>query len=66
MAVHKRKWKSAQGVQTNWYYVFDAPGSTVKTALSGLLKEFFTESWSESARAQDAAALPRENTSTPT
>lgn len=28
MAVRKRKWKTAQGVQIAWSYVFDAPGST--------------------------------------
>jgi len=25
MAIRKRKWKTAQGVQTAWSYVFDAP-----------------------------------------
>src|SRR5579871_6258759 len=54
MAVYKRKWKSAHGVQTNWYYVFDAPGST-RDNRRQILKSGFTSK----KEAQDAEAERR-------
>src|SRR5437764_10865378 len=54
MAVHKRKWKSTEGLKTNWYYVFDGPGST-RDNRRQILKSGFTSK----KEAQDAEAARR-------
>src|SRR5579862_336274 len=54
MAVHKRKWKSAQGVQTNWYYVFDGPGSTRDNR-----RQILKSGYASKKEAQDAEAERR-------
>jgi integrase len=54
MAVHKRKWKSATGVQTNWYYVFDAPGSTRQDR-----RQILKSGFASKKEAQDAEAERR-------
>ena len=54
MAIHKRKWKSSSGTQTNWYYVFDAPGST-RDSRRQILKSGFASK----KEAQDAEAERR-------
>jgi Arm DNA-binding domain len=51
MAVYKRKWKSAHGVQTNWYYVFDAPGSTRDNR-----RQILKSGYASKKEAQDAEA----------
>src|SRR5579862_6949383 len=54
MAVHKRKWKSASGTQTNWYYVFDAPGSTRESR-----RQILKSGFASKKEAQDAEAERR-------
>ncbi len=54
MAIRKRKWKTAQGVQTAWSYVFDAPGSTRKSS-----KQIFESGFASKKEAQDAEAARR-------
>jgi integrase len=54
MAVYKRKWKSAHGVQTNWYYVFDAPGSTRENR-----RQILKSGYASKKEAQDAEAERR-------
>jgi integrase len=54
MAVHKRKWKSTQGVQTAWYYVFDAPGSTRESR-----RQILKSGFASKKEAQDAEAERR-------
>src|ERR1700751_4845958 len=54
MAVHKRKWKSASGVQTSWYYVFDAPGSTRENR-----RQILKSGFASKKEAQDAEAERR-------
>src|SRR3984957_19233480 len=49
MAIRKRKWKTAQGVQTAWSYVFDAPGSTRENR-----KQIFESGFESKKEATDA------------
>jgi integrase len=54
MAIRKRKWKTAQGVQTAWSYVFDAPGSTRTNR-----KQIFESGFASKKEAQDAETARR-------
>lgn len=54
MAIRKRKWKTAQGVQTAWSYVFDAPGSTRENR-----KQIYESGFESKKEAQDAEAERR-------
>src|SRR3984957_14243247 len=49
MAIRKRKWKTAQGGQTAWSYVFDAPGSTRENR-----KQIFESGFESKKEATDA------------
>jgi len=60
MAVHKRKWKSANGVQTNWYYVFDAPGSTRQDRRQILKSGFASKKEAQDAEAERRISAQRE------
>src|SRR5580698_982674 len=60
MAVHKRKWKSAQGVQTNWYYVFDGPGSTRDNRRQILKSGFASKKEAQDAEAERRLSAQRE------
>jgi len=52
--VYKRKWKNERGTQTNWYYVFDAPGSTRENR-----KQILKSGFASKKEAQDAEAERR-------
>ena len=54
MAIRKRKWKTAQGVQTAWSYVFDAPGSTRENR-----KQIFESGFETKKEATDAEVARR-------
>ena len=54
MAIRKRKWKTAQGVQTAWSYVFDAPGSTRENR-----KQIFESGFESKKEATDAEVARR-------
>ena len=54
MAIRKRKWKTAQGVQIAWCYVFDAPGSTRENR-----KQIFESGFASKKEAADAEAERR-------
>lgn len=54
MAIRKRKWKTGQGVQTAWSYVFDAPGSTRTNR-----KQIFESGFASKKEAQDAETARR-------
>jgi integrase len=54
MAIRKRKWKSAGGVQTAWSYVFDAPGSTRTNR-----KQIYESGFASKKEAQDAETARR-------
>lgn len=54
MAVRKRKWKTAQGVQVAWSYVFDAPGSTRDNR-----KQIYESGFASKKEATDAEAERR-------
>jgi hypothetical protein len=54
MAIRKRKWKTAQGIQTAWSYVFDAPGSTRTSR-----KQIFESGFASKKEAQDAETARR-------
>ena len=54
MAIRKRKWKTAQGIQTAWSYVFDAPGSTRENR-----KQIFESGFESKKEATDAEAERR-------
>jgi len=54
MAIRKRKWKTAQGVQTAWSYVFDAPGSTRENR-----KQIFESGFESKKEATDAEVQRR-------
>jgi len=54
MAIRKRKWKTGQGVQTAWSYVFDAPGSTRTNR-----KQIFESGFASKKEAQDAETSRR-------
>lgn len=56
IAVHKRKWKSASGVQTNWYYVFDGPGYRRQILKSG----FASKKEAQDAEAERRLSAQRE------
>jgi len=60
MAVHKRKWKSASGVQTNWYYVFDGPGSTRESRRQILKSGFASKKEAQDAEAERRMSAQRE------
>ena len=60
MAVHKRKWKSASGVQTNWYYVFDRPGSTRDNRRQILKSGFASKKAAQDAEAERRLSAQRE------
>jgi integrase len=54
MAVRKRKWKTANGVQIAWSYVFDAPGSTRDKR-----KQIYESGFASKKEAADAEAERR-------
>jgi len=54
MAIQKRKWKTAKGIQTAWAYMFDAPGSTRENR-----KQVFEGGFASKKEAQDAEAERR-------
>ena len=54
MAIRKRKWKTAQGIQTAWSYVFDAPGSTRENR-----KQIFESGFESKKEATDAEVARR-------
>jgi integrase len=54
MAIRKRKWNTASGIQTAWSYVFDAPGSTRASR-----KQIFESGFASKKEAQDAEAARR-------
>src|SRR5579862_8602685 len=60
MAVRKRKWKTAQGVQTNWYYVFDAPGSSRQDRRQILKSGFASKKEAQDAEAERRISAQRE------
>jgi integrase len=60
MAVHKRKWKSASGVQTTWYYVFDGPGSTRENRRQILKSGFASKKEAQDAEAERRLSAQRE------
>jgi len=60
MAVHKRKWKSASGIQTTWYYVFDGPGSTRQDRRQILKSGFASKKEAQDAEAERRMSAQRE------
>jgi integrase len=54
MAIRKRKWKTAAGIQTAWSYCFDAPGSTRESR-----KQIFESGFESKKEAAEAEAERR-------